>query len=229
MKVVILAGGEGKRLRPYTYILPKPLLPIGEKSILDIVIEKLKVQGIKDVFLAVNYKADIFQTIFGNGSSRGVNISYIKESTPLGTAGPLKSFDGNANEDFLVMNGDIIAEFDIKELEDFHRKSGSDLTIVTKKIETPIEFGVLKTEADRVIDWIEKPKIESEISCGIYIVNSSVLKYIPENKFFGMPDLAREIMNCSGKVCKFEYKGKMFHISQIKDYENAENDLGLKK
>ncbi len=221
MKAVILAGGEGKRLRPYTYILPKPLLPIGERPILDLSLERLKKQDIKEVILAVNYKAEIFEMIFGDGFSRDMKIHYTKEEKPLGTAGPIKNAEEYLTEDFLVINGDIITELNIKEVADFHKKNMADITVVTREIEVPIDFGIIKSEGINIVGWEEKPKIKSEISSGIYIFNPSILKHIPKNEFCNMNDLVKDVIKKGCKVYKFPYNGIILDVGHMKDYEEA--------
>ena len=227
MKSVILAGGEGKRLRPYTLVLPKPLLPLGEEPILDKILEKLKKQGITDIFLAVNYKEQLFKMIYGDGSEKGINITYLRESKPLGTAGPLKNIEGKVTEPFFVINGDVISDLNVRELEKFHERINSDITVVTRKIKTPIRFGVIDTEEERVVKWTEKPIIESEIATGMYMINPSVLKYIPSDSFYDMNSLVGEVMRDNGRVFRFEYEGKwLFDVGSIRDYEEAQEFFG---
>ncbi len=229
MKIVILAGGEGKRLRPYTYVLPKPLLPIGDKPILDITLEKLKTQGIKDIILAVNYKAGLFDIIYGDGSSRGMNISYLRESQPLGTAGPLRSLKDKIFDDFFVMNGDIICDLNLEDLKKTHREAEADITVVTRKIETPINFGVLQIENEKIVGWDEKPKIKSEISAGMYMLKPSVLDLIPKNEFYDMNDLVKRIILNGGKVLRFLYGGDLLDVGNREDYRKAQNNFEEKK
>ena len=227
MKAVILAGGEGKRLRPYTYVLPKPLLPLGEEPILDRILEKLRKQGITDIFLAVNYKEQLFKMIYGDGSEKGVNITYLKESKPLGTAGPLKNLEGKVTESFFVINGDVISDLDVRELEKFHERTNSDITVVTRKIKTPINFGVLDVKEDQIVKWTEKPIIESEIATGMYMINPFVLKYIPYDNFYDMNNLVGEVMKNKGKVFRFEYDGQwIFDVGSRKDYKEAQEFFG---
>lgn len=225
MKVFILAGGEGKRLRPYTYVLPKPLLPIGEQPILDRIFENLKKQNIKDIFLAVNYKDYLFKMIYGDGSKIGLNITYINESKPLGTAGSLSILNGKILEPFFVTNGDVICNLDLNKLEEFHKKNGCDITVVTRKISTQINFGVLQIEEDKILGWREKPKIESEISAGMYMLNPEVLKCIPEDNFFNMPDLFQKVIEHGGKVRRFLYEGEISDVSDLTEYEKIRSNF----
>jgi len=217
MIAAILAGGEGKRLRPYSFIFPKPLLPLGEKPILEILLEKLKTQGIKDVYLAVNYKAWLFEKLFGDGEEKGVQITYLREEKPLGTAGPLKNLQGVIEESLFVINGDIIADIDLSELQKSHQESKSDITVVTRKITNSIGFGVIQSEDEKIVDWKEKPEMEIEISAGMYLLEPSVLEVIPVNEFYDMPSLVKEVIKQGKKVSKFLYTWNIIDISTIDD------------
>jgi NDP-sugar pyrophosphorylase family protein len=223
MKAVILAGGEGKRLRPYTFVLPKPLLPVNGEPILDAVLGNLKEQGIKDIFLSINYKAHLFEIIYGNGKKINMNINYLKEEKPLGTAGSLKLLQGKISENIFVTNGDVICNISLKELEKFHNENMCDITVVSRKILTPINFGVLKIIDDKVTGWYEKPKINSEISAGMYLLNPNVLKYIPENNFFNMPDLVKKVIENNGKVMRFLHDGEVVDVSDLDEYEKIQS------
>ena len=221
MKVVILAGGEGKRLRPYTNILPKPLLPIGEKPILEVILERLKKQGIIDVVLATNYKDHLIKTFFGSGEEFGMKIQYSGEEFFLGTAGPLKSLEGTLGEDFFVMNGDLLNKVDIWKVLDFHKKNHGDMTIITKKIKNPINYGVIENKGILAVEWKEKPEIAFEISTGMYMLNKKVLKHIPPKTAFNMNDLFAEVLKNDGRVLRFPYRGEWIDIGRIEDYQKA--------
>ena len=228
MKAVILAGGEGKRLRPYTHILPKPLLPIGETHIIEIIIKRLKEKGIKDFFILTNYKSDLFEIILGNGSKLGVNITYLKEKTPLGTAGPLKNLEENLDGNFIVINGDVLTDLDFGELLKFHEDNNSLITITIKKEKIRLDYGMIKSEGHYVTGWDEKPVIEADISTGIYVLNSSIIKYIEKDEKIDMPDLIKRIIGLGvSKILKFIYEGKWIDIGRIENYEEAiQKDLG---
>ncbi|MEK6760763.1 MAG: sugar phosphate nucleotidyltransferase [Nanoarchaeota archaeon] len=223
MKAVILAGGEGKRLRPYTEIIPKPLLPVNGEPVLGIIIKKLKEQGIEEIILAVNYRDYLFKTLFGDGSNFGVKIYYSGESEPLGTCGPVKNVENLLDDDFFVMNGDLITDVDIREVEKFHKKNNADITVVTKMVENKINFGVMKVKDDEIISWDEKPTIKSEIGTGMYVINPRALMYIPPNKFYNMNDLVSDVIMSGGKVMHFLHEGDWVDIGLKDDYEKVQN------
>lgn len=192
MRAIILAGGEGTRLRPYTFAIPKPLLPIEETPILEIVINKLKSFGINDIILAVGYRAELIKAYFQDGSKLGIKIDYYEEKEKKGTAGALKEIKNkfNINEPVLVMNGDIITNLDFNKLIQFHKENNSDITVCTRKFKLKSPFGVIRLNDKKIIDIEEKPVIEQDASSGIYIINPEVMDLIPETRF-DMPDLIR--------------------------------------
>lgn len=228
MKALILAGGEGQRLRPYTSILPKPLLPVGNRPIIEIIIERLNQYGINEIILLTNYKSELFEAILGNGERLGVKINYSRESKPLGTAGPLKLMENQIDGDFIVINGDVITDLKFNELIDFHKQNNSDITLVTKKEEILLNYGLIKLDNSSVIGWEEKPVIKSEVSAGIYILNKRVLKNIKEDEKMDMPELVLRVIGNKGKVNRFLYSGKWIDVGRIGDYQKA-NDEALKE
>jgi NDP-mannose synthase len=201
MKAVILAGGLGSRLKPFTEVIPKPLLPIGEKSILEIQIERLKKYGFNDIILATNYMSEYIENYFGDGSRYGIKLKVSKEDKPLGTAGPLLLLKDQLTEPFLVMNGDILSLVDFGELYSFAETQESLLTISIKKEITPFAFGNIFFEGERVTGIEEKPDIVMYILAGIYVMRPEILKLFPENEYFGMDIL---IKRCSRIVCPFQ-------------------------
>jgi NDP-sugar pyrophosphorylase family protein len=225
MKAVIMAGGLGTRLNPLTHIIPKPLLPVGEKSILEITIQKLKNQGFREVFLAVSYKSDLFESYFGDGSKFGLRIGYAKEEARLGTAGPLQLLVDRLDEPFLVMNGDILTDMDFGALREFHTGNGADLTIVTKIIRLPLHYGVIEKETDRIVRIQEKPTVESEINAGIYFMSPAVLDMIPSGVRFDMTELIGRLIEKDNKVLAYPLHGYWLDIGQMSDYRQAQKDF----
>ena len=222
MKVVILAGGLGSRLKPFTEVIPKPLLPIGEKSVLEIQIENLKKHGFTDVYLATNYKSEYVSNFFGNGDRYGVNLEISKEVNPLGTAGPLTLLKDKLDEPFLVMNGDILSLLNFKDLYDFACNQESILTITIKKIITPNAFGNIFFDGDFVTGIEEKPDIINFALSGIYVMKPEVFEFIPDNTYFGMDSLIKTLITKDLPVSKFEIKDYWLDIGRIEDYQKAQ-------
>ena len=220
MKAVIMAGGEGTRLRPFTFSIPKPLLPIGEKPILELIVRRLHSFKINNVILAIGYGAELIKAYFGNGSKFGVDIKYIYETKVLGTAGPLKLIKG-LTEPFLVMNGDILTKLNFLDIFEYHKKYDADLTVAVKKYTNRLPFGTISTKENIITDIIEKPVTEYLISTGIYILSPKVLRLIPEDTFFTMPDLIKSLLKSKRKVIKYEFEEYWLAIEQIEQLEDA--------
>ena len=224
MKAVILAGGLGKRLAPLTDTIPKPLLPIGEKSILEIIIRRLKLGGCDEVIIATNYKSTLFEKYAGHLTALGVKISFSKEDVPLGTAGPLKLLRHNLNEPFIIANGDIITTLDFKKVYDHHLKRGRRLTVCTKEVETPLHYGVieLNKESD-ILSVREKPSIKSEINAGIYILNPEVIDEMPDG-FYHMTDLIKDMLK-KEKINGYKINDYWLDVGQLSTYNQANEEI----
>lgn len=222
MKAVILAGGLGSRLKPFTEIIPKPLLPIGEKAVLEIQIERLKMFGFDEVFLATNYKSDYIENFFGDGSRYGVKLSLSKEDKPLGTVGPLKLLKEKLTEPFLVMNGDILSLIDFSKLYKFAIAKKTSLTITIKKIITPYAFGNIFFEGDLVTNIEEKPNIITYALAGIYVMTPDVFKFIPDDQFYGMDILIKNMLANNTPISKYEIEEYWLDIGRIEDYSKAQ-------
>lgn len=222
MKAVILSGGLGTRLRPFTEVIPKPLLPIGEKAVLEIQIEHLKANGFNHIYLATNYKSAYIENFFGDGSKYGVKLTISKEEKPLGTAGPVKLLEKEFSEPFLVMNGDILTLLKFRDIYDFACKQDTLLTIGTTEILTPFQFGNIKTEGDRVIGIEEKPNIRTTILAGIYVFKPDLLRIIPENTSYGMDSLITDMLEKGLPISHYSIKEYWLDIGQVKDYEKAQ-------
>lgn len=225
MQAVILAGGLGSRLKPFTEAIPKPLLPVGEKSILEIQIEHLKRYGFEEIYLATNYKSDYIRNFFGDGSKYGVKLQISEEKTPLGTVGPVTLLRQNLKDPFLLMNGDIISNVNFKKLFDFALQNRSILTISIKKLITPFEFGNIVFDGDYVTGIQEKPNLEHFILAGIYVLKPEVFKFIPEDTYFGMDSLINNLLSSHVKVAKYELTEYWLDIGRIGDYERAQKEI----
>lgn len=222
-KAVVLAGGRGARLRPYTSVLPKPLMPIGEQSILELVLGRLRSCGIVDVTLCVGYLSHLIRAVIGEETA-GVRIKYIEEREALGTAGPLRLVP-DLDSTFITMNGDVLTTLDFNQLLAAHHEQGNLLTIATHARLIKVDYGVLRLgvngRSDRVLAYLEKPEMTSAVSMGIYALEPEALNYIPKDGYFDFPDLVRELLNAGRPVGAYSFEGLWFDIGRRDDYERA--------
>ena len=225
MKTVILAGGKGVRLRPLTYSIPKPLLPVGEKPILEEIIERLHAQGLTDFTIAVGYRAELIETYFRDGSQLGVSITYVREDAPLGTAGPLalvREAGGiETNEPLVIMNGDMLTDLDVPAFVDAHTRSMNDLTVVTREFRLQHPYGVLQLQGDRITGIVEKPAVTDTVSAGIYALQPTALQFVPSGQFFDMPDLVNALLAAGKSVGAYPFEGEWLAIDRIEHLEDA--------
>jgi len=228
MKAVILAGGKGTRLKPYTTVIPKPLVPVGEKAILEILLGRLRKSGVDEVVLCVNHFAEIIQAFFGDGSRHGIRIRYSTEDQPLGTVAPLKLVS-DLPETFLVMNGDLLTDLDFRDLYDEHLRSGALLTVSTYHRSSKIDFGVIDVdkEGKRMTGFREKPVYDFEVSMGVYVMNRRVLDFVPSGQPFGFDNLMLTLLEKREKVSVYPYNGYWLDIGRPDDYEKANEDIDL--
>lgn len=221
MKAVVLAGGKGTRLAPYTTILPKPLMPIGDMPILEILLRQMKRAGIDDVVLTVGHLAELLHTFFLDGRRVGLNLQYSYEDHPLGTAGPLSLIEGLADT-FLVTNGDVLTNLDFKSLVDFHHANGGAATIAMHKREVKIDLGVIQCNGgNRIAGYIEKPTYEFHVSMGIYVFEPRVLQYIPCDAYLDFPDLVLRLIAAGECVVGYPFNGYWQDLGRPDDYAQA--------
>lgn len=226
MRAIILAGGKGTRLRPYTTLIPKPMVPLGGKvSILEVILKQLKMHDITHVTLAVNHLSHLIMAYFGNGSRWGLKIDYSVEDKPLSTIGPLTLID-DLPENFLVMNGDILCNLNYKNFFNVHADSQCDVSVSVYKRETIIDFGVLTYDKDLVLTGFhEKPKYTFDVSMGIYCLSKRVIDSLPKGEAYGFDNLMldgiRDKLNI--KICPFE--GYWLDIGRTDDYEYADHNF----
>lgn len=220
-RAIILAGGKGTRLKPYTVSLPKPLVPLDDRPILEVVISQLKKHGFNRITITVNHMADIIKAFFGDGSKWDIEIDYTLESKPLSTMGPLTLVQ-DLPENFLVMNGDVLTDLNYSDFYDMHEKSGAIFTIGSHRRHDKIDYGLLHTDEDKhLIKFEEKPTYDFLVSMGVYMVNKQVLEYIPNDTFFGFDHLMYKLLEV-GKLPKvYEYSGFWLDIGRPSDYEIA--------
>ena len=221
MKAIILAGGKGTRLAPYTTVFPKPLMPINDHPILEIVIRQLASYGFNDLTIAVGHLAELIEAFFGNGKKFGVTIEYSKEDKPLGTVAPL-SLIKNIPEYFLLMNGDVLTTLDYKKLVQHHINNKGMVTVAMHKKEINIDLGVMEFDSDKVLTrYTEKPTMDYQVSMGIYVFNKDVLRYIPEDTYFDFPDLIQVLLKNGKKVICYPSDDYWLDIGRGEDYQKA--------
>jgi NDP-mannose synthase len=217
---VVLAGGLGSRLRPYTVVLPKPLMPIGEMPILEVIIKQLSKAGFGRIILAVNHQAHLLQAFFGDGSRFGVDISYSLESSPLGTMGPLRLMPA-LPDDFIVMNGDVLCDLDFGAFFEAHQREKRLFTIAASEREQLIDYGVLGCENDHLVRFTEKPRSAYHVSMGVYCVSKRVLEWIPEGQPFGFDQLMLAMLAGNHPVRVQPHAGYWLDIGRPDDYFKA--------
>jgi len=227
MKAVILAGGKGTRLRPFTYVIPKPLMPIGEQPIIEIILQQLKSNGFDEVIISTGYKANLIKMFLENAQIKyGLNITYSNEEEPLGTIGPLSLIKDKLNETFLLMNGDTLSTINYDELIKYHKKSGNIATISLHKRDIYIDFGIAKLDGVNIVDYIEKPTHTYFVSMGVYVFEPEVLKYVP-NKKLDFPELVKILIKNGEKVGGYIFEGYWLDIGRHDDYMKANEDINL--
>jgi NDP-mannose synthase len=224
MQAIILAGGKGTRLKPYTTVLPKPLMPVGDCPILEVVVRQLKKNGFKKITMAIGHQHDLFIAFFGNGKKWKIPIEYFIEEEPLGTAGPVRHIN-NLEDDFLMMNGDILTDLSFKKLFEIHKNKKADLTIATHKRTQNVNYGTLEYSKDgRLTEFREKPSFDFNVSMGIYILSRRVLPLIPAKGRFDFPDLVQQLLSRNMPIYCHPYKGYWMDIGRPEDYERAVDD-----
>ncbi|MDN3513522.1 MAG: nucleotidyltransferase family protein [Candidatus Brocadia sp.] len=220
--VVIMAGGFGKRLRPLTDKVPKPMLKIGEKPILQLLIEKFRDIGVSDFFITINYLADIIENYFADNEKVKANITFIRESKPLGTAGSLRLLPRNINTEFLLTNADIMTNVDFKDMHDFHVKRRADLTVAVKRHDLQVPYGAVTIANERLMGLFEKPVLSLYVNAGIYIVNPELISAVPDDAYFDMTDLIEKSLKTGKKVFSYTIDGMWIDIGHPHDYEQAQ-------
>lgn len=223
VKAILLAGGKGTRLRPLTAVFPKPLVPLGEKPIIEILLSKLKNSGLTDITISTGYLAGLVMAICGDGSKFGVKIEYVGEDQPLGTAGSISLID-NLTDDFVVMNGDLLTTLNFKKMIAFHREQDADMTIGIHRREVKIDFGVVDTEDGIFKGFREKPTFNYDVSMGFNILSRRVLKYIKKNEYLDMPELILKVHENGGKVSCYHEDCYWLDIGRMDDYAQAQMD-----
>ena len=229
-RAVVLAGGQGTRLRPYTAVLPKPLMPVGDRPVLDIVVRQLKRDGFEKITIATGYLAELIETFFRDGENYGIPIDYYRESEPLGTVGALSLIDG-LDDDFLVINGDTLTDMNYAELIARHTASGAAATIATTTREVQISLGVLhfeengSHESHKLTGYTEKPKIEYQASMGVYCFSPRAVDFIESGERLDFPDLILRLIAAGEEVRGWMSSDYWLDIGRHDDYEQAQAEF----
>ena len=219
---MILAGGLGERLQPFTQVIPKPLLPIGESSVLEIQIQSLKKYGCTEIFIATNYKSKFVEAFIKEKENYDLSITFSKEEKPLGTCGPIRLLEDQLVAPFILINGDILTTLDFADLYQFALNCDAELVVVTKEIITPFNFGKVISDGDYIVNIEEKPDYNLEILAGIYVLKPSLMEMIPPDTYYGMDMLIKDMLSKNMKVAKYLMKQFWLDIGRIEDYETAQ-------
>lgn len=224
MRAVILAGGRGTRLAPYTTVFPKPLMPLGDTPILELLINQLRSHGILRVTLSTGHLAYLIVGYFGDGATLGVTIDYSEEPEPLGTAAPLVLVS-DLNETFLVMNGDLLTDLDFGAMIAEHRRRGAVATVGIYQRDVQIDLGVIQIDpALQVTGYVEKPTFHYHVSMGVYVLEPRAIQYIPQRRRFDLPDLINALLQAGEPVVGYLHSGYWLDIGRPDDYQRAQED-----
>jgi NDP-sugar pyrophosphorylase family protein len=223
MKAVIQSGGRGTRLRPYTMILPKPLMPVGSKPVLELLLKWLRRNSIRDVYITTGYLGNLIQGVCGDGSQWDLDIRYTEEQEPLGTIGPLTLLREELDSTFLVINGDVLTDLNLAAFVASHRKHAAALTIATATRTTRMDFGVIEDAGGTVIHFMEKPSLTHVVSMGVYCMEPDVLEHIPEGVPFGFDDLMSCMLLRGARVRTFPHHGFWLDIGRVEDFQKAQD------
>jgi mannose-1-phosphate guanylyltransferase len=223
MKAVIQCGGKGTRLRPHTSILPKPLMPIGARPVLELVLKWLRRNAIREVFITTGYLGHLIRTVCGDGSQWNMQITYTQELEPLGTIGPLSLLREHLDEPFLVLNGDVLTDLNLNEMIRLHRRERAVLTIATTARATKMDFGVIDATDGHLTGFREKPELSHLVSMGIYCMNPPILERIPSNVPFGFDDLMLQMLDEEIPVSVFKHEGQWLDVGRVDDFLKAQD------
>ena len=224
LRALIMAGGYGTRLKPLTDDMPKPMLPVGDRPLLEIIVDGLREAGIRQVNVATHYKAEVIADHFKDGQKFGVDIRYVKEHEPLGTAGALSLLE-ESDEPLLVINGDILTRVDFRSMLNFHKEQKADLTVAVRQYEFNVPYGVILTDGVNVKGIAEKPVVKQFINAGIYLLNPSVRKLVPFGKAYDIPDLIEWLIGDQRPVVCFPIREYWLDIGKADQYDQAKSDM----
>jgi NDP-mannose synthase len=226
MKVVIQCGGKGTRLRPYTMVLPKPLMPVGSKPVLAVLLNWLRRKNVRDVYITTGHLAHLIKSFCGTGAQWDLRIQYTEEREPLGTIGPLGLLRDELDETFLVINGDVLTDLSINAFAECHHRSSNLLTVATAVRRTKLDFGVIEQTNGRIKTFKEKPVLTNLMSMGVYCMEPEVLSHIPDGVPFGFDDLILCLLAQNIPTGTFLHDGLWLDIGRPEDFQTAQ-DLTL--
>lgn len=224
-KAVILAGGKGTRLRPLTAVFPKPLVPLGHKPIIEVLLNKIKNSGLRDITISTGYLAELIMAVCGDGTKYGLNIRYVGEESPLGTAGALGHMDlGDGT--VIVMNGDLLTTLSFGNLIQFHEQEQADVTIGLHRRDVKIDFGVVDSDENGLFTGFrEKPTFSYEVSMGVNVLSAHARQLVKKNEYLDMPNLILKVHESGGKVCCYREDCYWLDIGRMDDYAQAQEDF----
>lgn len=224
-RAVLMAGGAGQRLRPLTESVPKPLLRVGGKPLLEIMVERLRDAGVREFHITVHHKSEMIEEHFGDGSRFGVRIRYVRETTPLGTAGALTLLEDIPTEPFFLVNGDILTKCDFRSLLEFHQRSGADMTLGTVHHAGELPYGIIEVEGDRLVRMVEKPRLEFLINSGIYVVEPRAIAHVPRERYFDATELIAALAAAGRLVAAFPITDYWLDVGRHDDFHKADRDV----
>lgn len=223
VKAVLLAGGLGSRLRPYTWVLPKPLIPVGDQPVIALLLKQLRKHGVEEAIITLGYLGELIQAACADGAQWGIRLKYVNEEKPLGTIGPLSYLREHLTETFLVSNGDVVADINIHDLVDFHHQKGGIATVACYKKRYSVDYGILTMDdSGHVRSFEEKPVEDVMVNMGIYVFEPSILRYIPHGESSGVDKLLHELLRNQEEVHCFVHDGQWLDIGSVKELEEAQ-------
>lgn len=223
MQAVIQAGGRGARLRPYSLVLPKPLMPVGDLPVIEMLLKWLRRSGIKKVYITIGYLGHLIRTLCGDGSQWDIEIIYSEESKPLGTVGPLQLIREHLDKTFLMLNGDLITDLDLREFIAFHRSHDGMVSVAVTDKDVRIDLGTIESNGQRITCFREKPTYNFQVSMGMYCMEPDILKLVPKGVPFGFDDLMHTMLEQDLPVNIFKHNGCWMDIGRPEDFMRAQD------
>ncbi len=225
MKAVIQAGGKGTRLRPYTLVLPKPLMPVNDLPVIEMLLKWLRRNGFSDVYITVGYLGHLIRSFCGDGSQWGISVNYSQEPEPLGTIGPLRLIREQLDDTFLVLNGDLITDLDLRSFINFHKRHQGKITVGVTEKKIKLDLGILESRDQKTTSFQEKPTKSFQVSMGIYCMDPEILEFIPQGVPFGFDDLMHIMLEQDYPVYIYKHDGLWMDIGREEDFKQAQRDF----